>query len=158
PNLNPGVDLAARYHLALAVDGAEAVVVDLRASAANVRPVKPPELVAAINEAFSSRVASTDGNYLILTSPSTGSGISLELRPLERTRHRKFVPRALVTDEASQVVFGAVQAHAYGTPATTAKLVGAPDLSHGIDLRDAANLRITIDDGRAREINCAGKR
>jgi len=153
-----GVDLAAQYSLLLAVDGSQALHIDLRPQTGDVRAVTPAQLASVINQAVGTNIASTDGHHLILTSTTSGSASSLEIKPLERTRRRPFVTRALVTDEAAQLVFGSVAAQAQGTPGTTAELVGTPDLSYGIDLRDASNLRITVDDLPPQEINCAGAR
>lgn len=158
PTHRPGVDLAAQYVLALAVDGGAAFNLDLRPQTGDVRAVKPAQLVSVINQAVPGGIASSDGHHLILTSSTTGSGSSLEIKPLERIKRRRFVTRARVTDDAAQAVFGTVSLQAQGTPPTTAELVGTADLSYGIDLRDASLLRITIDDGPPQEINCAGAR
>ena len=166
PDLNPpsppakraGVDLAAQYLLQLAVDGGTPITIDLRSQAPNFRAAEPDQVVTAINQAESSPIASTDGHHLILTSVTKGANSSLEIKPLEHPRHRFFVTRALVVDEAAEQVFGTVSAQAQGAPATTAEIVGTNDLSHGVDLRDASTLRISVDNLPPQEIDCAGPR
>lgn len=162
PDLNsdshPGVDLAAQHWLLLAVDGGPVLKIDLRPKSGDFRAVKPEQLAAVINQVAQASIASTDGHHLVLTSPTTGSGSSLEVKPLELTKRRRFVTRTLVTDEAAQAVFGFVSKQAQGTAATAAQLVGTPDLSYGVDLRDTPYLCITLDNGVSQEINCTGAR
>ncbi|NDJ19011.1 hypothetical protein [Myxacorys almedinensis] len=67
----------------------------------------------------------------------------------------RFVTRAMVIDEAAQVVFGFTAAQAVGTPATSAEVIGDIDLSRGIDLRQQNLLRVKIDDQAPVEIDFA---
>lgn len=157
-DLGGGVDLRARHFLNLAVDGGPPAEIDLRAGAANRRAVTLDELTTAINNALGADVAAHDGQHLILISPTTGGASRLEIELLETTRRRRFVTRAMVTDEATQAVFGFVAREARGIPATSARVVGQADLGRGVDLREAHYLRLAVDDRPAVDIDCAGKR
>jgi hypothetical protein len=158
PPAPAGVDLAAQDSLSLAIDGGPALNIDLRPQTDGVRSVTAAQLASAINQAASANIASTDGHHLVLISPTSNATSSLEIQPRERIVRRPFVTRALVIDEAAQLVFGTVSAQAQGTPGTTAEMVGTTDLSYGVDLRGASILRITIDDLAPQEINCTGAR
>lgn len=158
PDLSGGVNLWAQHSLQMAVDGGPPLEIDLRAGAADPGTVTLAELVAAINDKLGTEVAAHDGQHLILISPTTGGASHLAIEPLEVTRHWRFVTRAVVTDEASQAIFGFTAREAQGTPATRARVVGQADLSRGVDLREARYLRLAIDERPAVDIDCAGRR
>lgn len=157
-DLSGSVDLMARHLIKIAVDSKPPAEIDLWAGAANPRAVAPGELAIAINNALEAGIATHDGQHLILTSPTTGSASSLAVEPLEITRFRRFVTRAMITDEASQAIFGFTSCEARGTAATRASLIGKANLSRGVDLREARYLRLAIDDRPAVDIDCAGRR
>lgn len=157
-DLSGNVDLMARHLIKIAVDSKPPAEIDLRAGAANPRAVAPDELAIAINNALEANIATHDGQHLILTSPTTGSASSLAVEPLEVTRRRRFVTQAMITDEASQAIFGFTSCDVRGTAATGARVVGKADLSRGVDLREARYLRLAIDDRPAVDIDCAGMR
>ena len=157
-DLSKNVDLMARHFIKIAVDSKPAAEIDLRAGAANPRAVALGELAIAINSALGPGIATHDGQHLILTSPTTGSASSLAVEPLEITRFRRFVTRAMITDEASHATFGFTSCEARGTAATGARFIGKADLSRGADLREARYLRLAIDDRLAVDIDCNGKR
>lgn len=152
-NLSAGVDLRAQNVLVLAVDGGAPVKIDLPVG------VKPPdEIRDAINAALGVNVASHDGRFLTLISPTAGSASSLAIVPHRLTELRRFVTRAIVTDEAASAVFGFVARESNGTAAINARLIGKADLSRGVDLREAHYLRLIIDGGLPQDIDCAGER
>lgn len=157
-DLSGNIDLMARHFIKIAVDGGPPAEIDLRASAANPRAVTLGELASAITSALGFGIATHDGQHLILNSPTTGSASSLAVEPLEITRCRRFVTRAMITDEASQAIFGFTSCEARGTAATGARLIGKTDLSRGVDLREARYLRLAIDDRPSVDIDCNGKR
>ena len=158
PNLSAGADLASLQTIEVAIDGGEAVAVNVRGQAADLRKVKPNEIVKAINAALTQDVASDDGQHLILTSRTAGEASRIVIKPLTVTRYRRFVTRAFTTDDAAQTVFGFFAKDAQGTAASTARITGKPDLSRGVDLREARFLRLAIDSGAAVDIDCAGTR
>lgn len=158
PDLQAGVNLRARRFLKLAVDGGTPVEIDLRTETIEPGIVLLDELADAIDSALGANVASHDGQHLVLTSPTTGSASSLVIEPLETTQRRRFVTRAIVTDEATQAILGFIAREAHGTPATSARIVGERDLSRGVDLREARYLRLVIDNHPPVDVDCAGKR
>ncbi len=157
-----GVDLRAQHTLSLAVDGATPVEIDLRRAAdsrAELESLPLDKLVRAINQAVGGAdVASTDGQRVLLASPRIGGLSKLEIFPLENRRERRFVTRAVVTDEAARPIFGFLAREARGTPPTAARVTGSPDLSQSADLQKARFLRLTVDGFPAIEIDCAGGR
>lgn len=158
PDLHAGVDLAAVHYLQLAIDNAEPLTINVRGKAVNSSEVKLSELVKAINLAVKKPVASDDTQHLILSSPTTGKTSRIDIKPLTVTHYRRFVTRAFITDDAAPTVFGFFAKTVHGTAATTAHVIGTPDLSRGIDLRKARFLRLAVDDGAAIDIDCAGTR
>ena len=158
PDLSESLNLMARHQLSLAVDGGAPIEIDLRTGADDPSAVTLDDLTGAINAALEPDVASHDGQHLILTSPTQGSASSLAVEPLTTKRRRRFVSRAMITDEAAQAIFGFVHQEVQGAPATSAQLVGQADLSRGVDLREGRYLRLAVDDRPAVDIDCAGKR
>jgi hypothetical protein len=152
------ISLWARNRLLLGFDEEPPVEIDLRTGVTDIGDVKPDELRDAINAALKADIAYHDGHHLILKSPTVGSSSSLVIEPLEVKRHRRFVTRAMVIDEATQKILGFISRDARGTAATIARLIGKADLSRGIDLREERYLRISMDKGPAVDIDCAGKR
>ncbi|MES1243761.1 MAG: hypothetical protein ABUT39_19305 [Acidobacteriota bacterium] len=151
-------DVRARHLLGLAVDGGAPRVIDLREGMADPGQASLDELVAVINTAAGAEVASHDGRQISLTSTTAGAGSRLSVQPLETVRRRRFVTRATLADEASRALFGFVSRQARGEDPTSARVVGKPDLSHGIDLRPGRYLRIALDGQPARDVDCAGPR
>jgi hypothetical protein len=152
-----GADVRALHRLGLAVDGGETLTIDLRAGTDTPEQASLDELRDTINAAAGAPVASHDGRQLALTSPTAGGDSRLAVVPLEIVRHRRFVTRATLADEASRTLFGFVSREARGADPTSARVVGKPDLSHGIDLRPGRYLRIAVD-GQVQDVDCAGPR
>ncbi len=154
-DLSAGVDLGAQHFIGVALDGGPAVEIDVRAHATNSRGATIEEIAAAINAVLGDGVAARDGERLSLTSPTSGSASTVSIQPLEVSRRRRFVTRAFFTDEAAQAIFGFVRQQSHGTAATPARVVGAVDLSRGVDLREAHYLRIALDGQPAQDVDCA---
>jgi hypothetical protein len=159
---NGGLDVRANNFLLLAVDGGTAVEVDLSQASEDISELSSLSLDKAaeyINNSFDGAlVASTDGEKLFLASARSGGASKLQVFPREAIRQRRFVTRAIVTDEAAQEVFGFVTGEAGATAAVSARLTGAPDLSQSVDLTDARLLRLRVDDFAAIELDAAGAR
>ena len=153
-----GADVRARHLMGLVVDDRAPFVVDLREGMADPGQASLDELAAVINAAAGAEVADHDGRQLTLTSPTAGAGSRLAVQPLETVRRRRFVTRATLADEASRALFGFVSRTAHGEDPTSARVVGKPDLSHGIDLRPGQYLRIVLDSRTAVDVDCAGPR
>ncbi len=154
-NLSAGVDLGALHFLGVALDGSPAVEIDVRARAADPRAATIEDVAAAIDAVLGDGVAARDGERLSLISPTTGSASRVSIQPLEVTRRRRFVTRAFFTDEAAQAIFGFVRQQSQGAAATPARVVGAVDLSRGVDLREARFLRLALDGQPAQDVDCA---
>ncbi|MCB0143492.1 MAG: hypothetical protein KDE50_26595, partial [Caldilineaceae bacterium] len=158
-DLAKGVDVRAQHLLQLAIDDAAPITIDLRAAAPkNAHAMSADQVVDAINNVLTPDIAATDGERLILTSPMAGSASSLRILPVESVQRRRFVTRAIITDEATAKVFGAYQVEACGRDATNARLVGQPNLSRGVDLSSNRFLRLALDGDDFVEIDCAGTR
>jgi hypothetical protein len=156
PDIASGtLDLAARHLLQIAVDGGPPAIVDFWKGKANLRAVTLDDVASSINSALGAAVASRDGQHLALTSIVAGASSSLAVLPLERIIRRRFVTRAFVTDEASQITLGVFQQKAVGAAASPARVEGTAELSRGVDLRDNPFLQLSIDGGAAMLIDCS---
>ncbi|MGR9045804.1 MAG: hypothetical protein ACU83N_10940 [Gammaproteobacteria bacterium] len=158
PDLSAGIDLAALHAVQIAIDAGGFVEIDVRREAADPRNVKLNEIAEAINKTLQLTVASDDGQHLVLTSPSQGTTSQIAIQPLTTTRHRRFVTRAFTTDDAAQKVFGFFSREAQASAATHAQVTGKADLSRGIDLRESRYIRLAVDGGAPKDIDCAGVR
>jgi hypothetical protein len=156
-DLSHGVDLRTMRRLAVGIDNAAPVEIDLLAAARDAKAVHLHELVTAINSRLSSRVASHDGKYLILTSPSADAASRLAIHEAIGTRVRRFVTRAYITDDAASKILGFARSKAAGTNATPARLVSRLELSRGVDLRTNRFLRIAVNAGDPKEVDCAAR-
>jgi hypothetical protein len=153
-----GIDLRALRYLKIAVDGGQPVMVDLWSIPGELKSAKPADLAGAINNALKGNIARVEGGRLIMESATMGGSGSLILEPVEEARHRRFVTRAAIIDEAALPVFGFISREARGAEAESARLVGKADLSRGVDLRGSSLLLLEIDRYGKLEIGCAGKR
>ncbi len=157
-DLSAGADLRSRYLLNLAVDGRAPITIDLRPEGVDLQAVQLRDMADLIDTAVGADVAATDGQHLILVSPTLGSGSSLTIEPLAATRHERFISRALITDEATPAVFGFNAYAARGEDAINARVIGQKDLQRGVDLQNNRYLRLAIDGYDGVDIDCAGPR
>ncbi|HYH80818.1 MAG TPA: hypothetical protein VEX86_13545 [Longimicrobium sp.] len=164
PDLAAGVDVRAHSHVAIALDGAPPLEVDLAGAVARMERGHPEKATAAhlaqaINAAFGQAAgewpAQDESGRLVLASATRGTAAAVELVPLEVREQRPFVTRAFVAAEAASVLLGAPTADARGRAATRAVLAGTRDLRRGVDLREARWLRLSIDGSPAVEVDCA---
>ena len=157
-NLHAGVNLWGRHRLAVALDGRAPVEIDLWSAVGDPEKASLDDLRKALDAALGGGVASHDGRFLTLVSPTVGAGSVLAAVPLLRESRRRFVTRAYVTDEAATALLGFVRRGAAGEGATVAGLVGTADLSRGLDLRQDRFVRLAVDGAPAVDIDCAGVR
>jgi hypothetical protein len=136
-DLSGGVDLTERPFLRLRLDGATKP--DIDCTGADPANTQLPELVAAINEGVGAPIASHNGRFLILTSPSTGTGSEI-------------VFLAPDGGDAALPLFGIGPRDFFGRAATPASITGAVDLSDGVDLQARYLLRLVVD-GRPLTVN-----
>ncbi|MFH7025269.1 MAG: hypothetical protein ACHBN1_07670 [Heteroscytonema crispum UTEX LB 1556] len=127
--LTRGVDLSNVSFLKIRIDAQSAVTINcVGANPANTQPV---EIVTAINSAFGREIATYNGKFLTLTSPTRGanSQVVLETHP---------------TSDATEKILGIRPRIYQGTNATTARIVSIP-ISQGVDLRAAHRIQIAVD-------------
>lgn len=136
-----GIDLSQERFLRLFIDGAHLAEIDC--AGAIPADTSLDEVCDAINNALGFTLADHDGARLSLTSPTVGLGSRIE-----------FFKAA--AQDAVERLFGSVAPLILGSDAAPARLVGAVDLSPGIDLSTAANLALRVNGGAALTINCAG--
>jgi hypothetical protein len=140
-DLSSGADMSAERFLRLQIDGAQLWEIDC--VGADPAHTSLDEIRTAINAAFGFPLASHDGQRLTLTSQTQGLGSRIESQ----------TPAA---QDATARLFGAVPPLAIGAAAAPARLLGAPDLSLGVDLRSGAELSLKVDGGAPLLVNCAG--
>ncbi|HYW53648.1 MAG TPA: hypothetical protein VE826_06755 [Dongiaceae bacterium] len=161
-DLAPAVEVGGTHLLEICLDGAPARTVDLHSAEHFDRKKKsrlaaPQDVCNAINAVFGTTVATTDGQRIVLTSPTLGAASAIAVLPDDVTRERRFVTRAFITDDAAPKLFGVPRGLAEGIAATAAVVTGTKDLSRGTDLTAAAALRIAVDGGPFVDVDCAAK-
>ena len=140
-DLSSGVDLSRDRYLRLRVDDTHLAEIDCAGATPSATTLD--DITGAINAALGVSVASHDGNVLILTSPTTGTGSNVAFQQ----------PAA---QDATTLLFGPAPTIVTGADAAPATLTGQTDLSAGVDLSTAAQLVFAFDGGAQIEVNCAG--
>lgn len=144
-DLARGVDLRQDPFLQLSIDGSQSRLIDCSSKSPRPRIALPAEIVDAINTVMSPSgkpVATTDGHFLSITSPTAGGTSRIEFQPVT------------ASDAASAL--GLAPAQAFGRDASGVTFVGTVDLSSGVDLATASKVKIAIDGGTPVEVDCAG--
>jgi hypothetical protein len=142
-DLSTAVDLTGPRYLRVVVDGNHLAEIDCAGSAADPAAVEISEIVAAINSALGVAVATDDGRFITLTSPTPGAA-----------GHIDFLSPA--AQDATLRLFGAVAPITVGTAARSARVVGDRDLGPGVDLTDRSSLRLAVDAQPAITLDLAG--
>jgi hypothetical protein len=137
PDLSGGVDLTTHPFLRLRLDGVTLPEIDCAGQ--DPANTQLPELVAAINEGAGGQIATHNGRFLILTSPTSGIGSEILFLAPEG-------------GDAALPLFGIGPRDFFGRAATAASIVGAADLSNGVDLLARYRLRVVVD-GRPFTVN-----
>ena len=150
-DLSAALDLRTGRYLRVLVDDVVAEV-DCAAGAADPAAVDVAGVTAAINAAFAaagstgasgSTVASDDGRFLTLTSPTTGAAGSV-----------------VVLDPAAQpataLLLGDAPRAAAGRDARPARLVSDRAIGLGVDLSEGSSLRLAVDSEAPVTIDVAG--
>jgi hypothetical protein len=142
-DLAGGVDLTAASHLKLAIDG-KISEIDCAAGDPDPAHVGLPAIVARINLAFGSTVATSDGHVLSLRSATSGATATIELL-------------APAGADATHALLGVTAVRAYrGRDARAARVRGSVVLSATSDLRIRRFLRVAVSGGAWVDIDCAG--
>jgi hypothetical protein len=142
-DLSSALDLTAVRYLRVVVDGRHVAEVDCAALAASPAAVDVAQVTDAINAALGLTVASDDGRFLTLTSPTPGDAGSVVLAD----------PAA---QPATGALFGTAAPIAVGTGARPARVVSDRRIGLGVDLSRDSRLRIAVDTAPAVTIDVAG--
>jgi hypothetical protein len=140
-DLSGGVDLSDSRYLRLLIDGSRLAEIDC--AGPDPAHTSVDQIVAAINGALGAAVASHDGHFLTLTSPSTGFSSLIQFQ-------------SPAGQDATQTLFGTVNGIYTGKGPQPATVTGTRDLSHGVDLSHRSNIEIALDGGAHLPVNCAG--
>ncbi|WP_020392174.1 hypothetical protein [Kribbella catacumbae] len=131
-DLSTAVDLTGPRYLRIVVDGNQLAEIDCAGAAADPAAVDIGEIVAAINSGLGLPVATDDGRFLTLTSPTPGAAGHIAFQ----------TPAA---QDATARLFGAVAPVTVGAAARSARVAGDRDLGPGVDLQDRSSLRLAVD-------------
>ncbi len=139
-DLSSGADLSAAERIQLGIDGSPPV--EISCAGADPAHTSLNEIIIAINLALDEIVASHDGRYLRLTSPSHGAG-------------SRIVFETPGTADATAALFGIMPPRTYqGADAAPARITGQADLSGNIDLGNRRYLRLALDGGTEQDVDC----
>ncbi|WP_328331060.1 hypothetical protein OHA70_10410 [Kribbella sp. NBC_00382] len=131
-DLSTAVDLTGPRYLRIVVDGNQLAEIDCAGAAADPAAVEIGEIVAAINTGLGVPVATDDGRFLTLTSPTPGAAGQIAFQ----------TPAA---QDATARLFGQIAPIAVGEAARSARVAGDRDLGAGVDLQDRSSLRLAVD-------------
>ncbi|HET6230384.1 MAG TPA: hypothetical protein VFE05_09985, partial [Longimicrobiaceae bacterium] len=130
PVLPAAIDLRGHSTLVLSADAGGETEVDLAAAVADPSQATLAEVVAAIEAALPGVASAGDGR-LVLRSPTAGAAGRLEVHDHPA--------------DAAPVLLGLAPRGYRGRPEATARIVGAHDLSLGVELGGARYLRGVVD-------------
>ena len=141
-DLSASADLSAAGQLRIGLDEADPVDISLTGNAADPHKVTLNEIVIAINLALGRNVATHDGKFVRIDSPTIGAVSRL-------------IFEAPAAGDATQAVFGIPAPREYhGRDATHAQVTGKRNLSAGVDLQVIRFLRIGIDGQPPKDVDC----
>jgi hypothetical protein len=138
-DLGNGVDLSARSVVRVQIDDQAQYTVDCAGE--EPERTRLGEIVAAFNAKLGANVASHDGHFIRLTSPTTGptSAITFELVSPD--------------EDATGIIFGIGPRVFEGEAATRGRLTGTPDLFTGVDLGALHFIQVSVDGGPPLTVN-----
>ena len=140
-DLSAGADLSDSRYLRLLIDGSRLAEIDCAGTDPSHTTLA--QIAASINGSLGIAVATHDGHFLTLTSPTTGFSSLIQFQ----------TPAG---QAATQTLFGSVNGIFTGHSPQPAVVTGTRDLSRGIDLSQRSNLEIVLDGGAHLLLNCAG--
>jgi hypothetical protein len=138
-DLSSGADLSLRSKIRVALDGQPALVIDC--AGVDAAHTRLGEIVSALNNRLGIGIASHDGHFIHLRSPTPGPQSSIVFEPLPPDQN------------AIEIIFGIRPREVRGYSATRARMVGQSDLRHGLDAAALNHIRIAIDGGPPIEID-----
>jgi hypothetical protein len=142
-DLSTQVDLTQQRYLRISIDGHHLAEIDCAALATNPAAVDIAEIADAINDALGISVATHDGRFLTVTSPTPGTAGFVAF----------FEPAA---QPATGKLFGAPPPFTFGTDERRATVVGDRELGLSVDLRESSQLRLAVDAEPAVTLDIAG--
>ena len=131
-DLGDSADLSQQSSIELTIDAGVALTINC--AGADPGATTLDEVVATVNAAAGADIASHDGRFLTLTSPSTGAASAIVLGD----------PGDV---DAAERLFGISARRFPGSAARRALLRGQADLSSGVDLMGQYSLAIAVDGG-----------
>ena len=137
-DLHAGIQLGENHYLRLQIDNIHLAEVDLPTPAATLDDLKN-----VINAALGIDVASHDGHFLTLTSPSDGINGSIVLL-------------SAAAQDARTSLFGGINTFTGGTASRAAVVIGGQDLGNGVNLSKQDRIRIQLDKQPPVTIDCTG--
>jgi hypothetical protein len=129
-DLRGGANLSDRSQLQIRLDGGPSITINCRGL--DPTNTRPGEIVAAINNALGATVASQLGQFLVLTSPTTGTAAQI-------------VIETPATSDGTAEILGLKPRRFVGTAATSAQIVGKQDLSQPVSLMARRFLHLSVD-------------
>jgi len=139
-DLSGGVDLSAARKVKLAIDGAAPVEIDCAGQ--NPNQTSQAEILTRINAALNANIASPNGKFLTLTSPTKGANSRIEIL-------------APASSDATQKILGVGPRSYHGQGAVNARIPGTKDLSASQDLSKARFLRLAVNSKAPLDIDCS---
>ena len=138
-DLSGGVDLSTRSLIRLKIDDLPPVTIDC--VGAVPAATFPSEITDAINDAIGVPLATHDGRFISFISKQTGPAAQLRFETLPEEQ------------DATAIIFGIIPRSISGALAASARLVGTPDLSRGVNLGALNKLRLAIDGSQPKEVD-----
>ena len=142
-DLSSNIDLGSKRYLRLTLDGGTMQDVDCAASAADPQHADLDEVIAAVNEALGSGIASRDGDRLVLTSGKVGTASRITV-----THY--------TAGDARNLLLGQVADTTTGADPQPARITGEIPLLSPVDLTARRVLRLSVDDGLPMDIDVSG--
>ena len=138
-DLSRGIDLSMRSKVRVQVDDKPAVTVDC--AGGDPAHTLLSEIVAKLTAQPGSGIASHDGRFVHLASPTTGPTSSIAFESLP------------AGEDAIEIIFGIGPRTFQGSASTRARLVGAPNLNAGVDLGALHVIQVALDGGPLLQID-----
>lgn len=141
------VDLSSARFLRLAVNGGEPISIDCAMGISDPKQSTLAGIVEAIKAALTaaqiSATAKAEGNRLILATTTPGATSRFDLLPYAE-------------GDARKVLFGDIPDVTTGNDPTPAIITGEADLLGSVNLAEGRFLRLSVDGGRAVDVDIAG--
>jgi hypothetical protein len=142
-DLSNPTDLTQLRYVRIDVDGNHFAEIDAAAAAADPASTTIDQIAQAIDTALGVAVATHDGQFLTLTSPTPGAAGYIGF----------LAPGA---QDATTLLFGPVASFTFGSDARPATAVGSRDIGLGVDLTENSNMRLAVDGQPAVTVDVAG--